>query len=190
MNPPIQNQKPSRSLLEMLKALRPEEVRGIPALCSRLTPDELDGLYEYLDWEQASELPERHESRMRTSMGKAASALGLRWDKESPTDHPFGAKLDGALWLDRKRIAVVELEAKNRKQIDGSLLDLLTHPENKKVLVIGRSKMGPPKLLTDKILGEVLPTIQALLKTPADIGIFSETQLNFRPELLRRFLGL
>jgi hypothetical protein len=42
----------------------------------------------------------------------------------------------------------------------------------------------------EKIINEVLPAVQALLKVPAEVGVFSETELNFRPDNLRKFLGV
>jgi len=177
-------------LLETLKQCNPDDVMNIPALREKLTPEQMEGLYEFIEHERATKDPERHELRMRECIDKAAKAVGLRWSATSPVDHPFGARLDGSLWLDKKRVAVVELEAKNRKQIAGALLDLLTHPESNKILLVGRSKTEMANQLKKKLVTEVLPTVQALLKVPAAVAIFTETELHFRPKLLSDFLGL
>jgi hypothetical protein len=87
-------------------------------------------------------------------------------------------------------VAVVELGAKNRKQVDGALFDLLTHPEPRKVLVIGRSKaVRYPKLLKAEIVQKVIPVLQSILKVPVEIGIFTEAELKLDASGLGRFIG-
>jgi hypothetical protein len=114
----------------------------------------------------------------------------LQWNGRKPADHPFRAELDGALLRDGRRVAVVELETRVRKQIDGALLDLLTHPERKKVLVIGSSKAVPyPAQLKKQIAEQVLPVVQSLLKNPAEIGVFTESELKLNPTVLADFIG-
>lgn len=179
-------------LIDLLKRLKPEEALAIPPLTAALNPEERAWLLEFLEnqREQPTER-EKHEPRMQAVLVKAATEIGLQWTSDSPTDHPFNARLDGALLLKGKRIAVVELETKNRKQIDGAVLDLLAHPETKKVLVLGRSKTVPyPSMLKTEMVEKVLPVLQTLLKVQMDIGIFTESELRLHPNDLAEFLGI
>jgi hypothetical protein len=178
-------------ILDLLKAIVPEDVIAILRNTPSLTLDARAGVLELLEneWDTSTER-EEHEPRMTATMSAVAKAVGLQWDDRRPSDHPFGAELDGALLRNGKRVAVVELETKNRKQIDGALLDLLTHPEPRKVLVIGRSKAEPyPKQSKLKIVEKVLPAIQSLLKVPMEVGVFTESELKLNPSLLVQFIG-
>ena len=79
-------------------------------------------------------------------MERVCKVVGLEWSNEKPTGHLYAANLDGQILHHGTRMAVVELEAKNDKQIRGALLDLLTYPEGSKVLVIGSGvQCNPPK---------------------------------------------
>ncbi len=179
-------------ILELLKTIKPEQTIAILRTAASLTPDVRQAVLEYLENEQNS-TSERveHEPRMRATMSSVAKAVGLQWDDRTPSDHPFHARLDGALMHSGIRVAIVELEAKNRKQIDGALLDLLTHPEPRKVLVIGRSKVVPyPSKLKREIVDKVLPVLQRLLKDPAEIGVFTESELRLDATLLAQFIGI
>jgi len=85
-----------------------------------------------------AEIPEQ---RMRRTMRRVAEGIGLRWDDDHPSNHPYRAELDGQLYRERTLVAVVELETKNPKQIRGALIDLIAYPEAKKILVIGESRV-------------------------------------------------
>lgn len=179
-------------LIELLKKMKPEEAANNPAIIAVLKPEQRAGLLELLENEvEKPKEREKHEIRMQAVMVSAARASGLEWTSDCPTGHPFRARLDGALLFGGKRVAVVELETKNRKQVDGALLDLLTHSEPKKVLVLGRSKTLPyPSQLKTEILEEILPVLQKLLKVPAEIGVFTESELRLRPNVLAEFVGV
>ena len=189
---PSEHKQDAKKLGEMLLSLTPEqlkeilgELQGSPVLKTFLE-ERLEDLLEpkSLDDETA-------EPRMRRTMDTVAKTIEAQWNDEPPADHPYGAQLDGSLSRGGKRIAVVELEAKNPKQVRGALLDLLSHPERKKILVIGRSKVVPyPRELKEQILQEVLPVLQKLLAIPPDIQLFTEAQLMREPSLLEQFLGL
>jgi hypothetical protein len=70
------------------------------------------------------------------------------------------------------------------------LLDLLTHPEPKKVLLIGRSKAAPyPKQSKLEIVDKVLPVVQSLLKVPLEMAVFTEAELKLDPSPLLQFIG-
>jgi hypothetical protein len=119
----MQNDKDQNSvaqILDQLKAVKPEQVLAILRNAPGMTPDVRAGILEYLEneWDTTTER-EEHEPRMKATMSAVAEAVGLQWDDRTPADHPFGAELDGALLRSGERVAVVELETKNRKQIDG-----------------------------------------------------------------------
>ncbi len=180
--------------LDLLKTKRLEDAIADPQIVEAWSPDHREKVLETLQTLSQQRLEgtserEEHEPRMCAAMRDVAKAIGLEWDDESPSDHPYGAQLDGSLLRKGKRVAVVELETEERKPISGALLDLLTHPESTKILVIGRSKVvKSPSDLKKKIALDVLPVLQSLLKLPAKIGVFTELQLMLTPEVLRQFL--
>src|SRR5258707_167081 len=91
------------------------------------------------------------EPRMRKTMDGVCKILGLDWSNEKPPGHPYAANLDGQIFRQGARLAVVELEAKNDKQIRGALLDLLACPEASKVLVIGSGAQCDPAKAVPRI---------------------------------------
>jgi len=187
-----ERQEEDSKILELLKTIDPATAIGIPEIQRALSLEQRVALLEYLEnaKDQTSERVQ-HEPRMRSTMRLVAKVTGLHWDDSSPSDHPFRARLDGALMRNGRRVAVVELEAKNRKQIDGAMLDLLTHPECKKVLVIGRSKAVPyPQQLKVEMVEKVLPVLKSLLRTEPQIGVFTEAELKLDPTALSKFLGI
>jgi len=188
----LKQNKDEFNLIDALRKMKPEEAVRLPEIVAKLTMEQRVGLLEFLENEQENPSErEKHEPRMQAVLADVARASGLQWSSDSPLDHPFHARLDGTLIHHGKRVAVVELETKNRKQIDGSLLDLVTHPEPKKILVIGRSKVVPfPSQLKKEILQDVLPVLQSLLKVQADIGVFTESELRLSPNVLAQFIGL
>jgi hypothetical protein len=134
---------------------------------------------------KASEEPER---RMRRTMHNVTKGLGLTWKADPPTDHPYKARLDGQIFKHEARLAVVELEAKNEKQVRGALMDLLTHPEGTKLLVLGRAAAcNPSKSKTH--IREVLQSVSPLVGQTR-IGVFTEDELKNDPSILGGFLGL
>src|SRR5713226_8470101 len=125
-----EQQKKAAATLELLKTVKLEEAIAILQSAASLNPDLREAVLEYLENEQGRPVGrEEHEPRMRATMKAAARVTGLVWDDRSPGDHPFQARLDGVLLSNGRRVAIVELESKNRKQIDGAVLDLLTHPD-------------------------------------------------------------
>jgi hypothetical protein len=132
------------------------------------------------------------QDRMRITMEKTAQAIGLEWQHGSPSDHPYGAELDGVLLRDGEQVAVVELEAIDAKHARAALLDLLTYPKGRKLLVIGRSKRATgsdnPASLCNNLRRSVLPAVAQVLASKPDIGIFTELELRFNPDVLRQFL--
>jgi hypothetical protein len=135
--------------------------------------------------EEASEEP---ENRMRRTMKDIAEALHLSWSDEFPTDHPYEAELDGQIFNGNKRVAVVELEDKNNKQIRAALLDLLTHPHRNKMLVLGgAAACDPPKAAAH--IRKVLGLLSALVGE-SRVGVFTEAELKQEPGILGRFLEL
>jgi len=135
--------------------------------------------------EEASEEP---EDRMRRTMKDISEALHLSWSDEFPTDHPYEAELDGQIFNGNKRVAVVELEAKNNKQVRAALLDLLTHPDCNKMLVLGNAAAcDPPKAATHirKVLGLLSPLVGE-----SRVAVFTEAELKQEPGILGRFLEL
>ncbi len=189
---PSEDKQDAKKLGEMLLKLTSEqlkeflkEIQGPPVL-KKFLEERLEDLLEpkSLDDETA-------EPRMRRTMETVARTIEVQWSDEPPAGHPYGAQLDGSVSHGGKRIGVVELEAKNPKQVRGALLDLLSHPERKKILVIGRSKAVPdPRELKEQVMEEVLPVLQELLASPPDIQLFTEAQLMREPSLLAQFLGL
>ena len=105
-----------------------------------LTPDQRDPVEKLIA--EASGDP---EPRMRRTMERVCRVLGVDWSNEKPTGHPYAANLDGQIFQHGTQLAVVELEAKNDKQIRGALLDLLTYQECNKVLVIGSGALAIPR---------------------------------------------
>jgi hypothetical protein len=135
--------------------------------------------------EEACKEPEK---RMRKTVSNVCEILHLRWSSEFPIDHPYQARLDGQIFTGNKRLAVVELEAKKDKQIRGALLDLLTHPEPNKVLVLGRSAVcDPPRAAAN--VRKVLKLLSGLIGQPA-VEVFTEDELRRNPDLLGQFLEL
>ncbi len=128
------------------------------------------------------------EDRMRQTMGSICEALHLRWNDEFPTDHPYRAELDGQIFKGDACLAVVELEAKNNKQVRGALLDLLTHPAVNKILLLGTSAVcDPPKAVVHarKVLGLLSPLVGQ-----SRVAVFTEDELMQDPSILGRFLEL
>jgi hypothetical protein len=131
------------------------------------------------------------ELRMRKTMEAVAANAKLRWTPNSPPNHPYEAVLDGQLFNGRERIAVVELEARVPKQVRGALLDLMTYPAGKKLLVIGVSEaVIDPEEVKRQIKERVLPVLSQKFNLNEDIGVFTERELNVAPEGLVQFLGL
>jgi hypothetical protein len=125
---------------------------------------------------------------MRKTMDRVCKVLGLEWSNEKPTGHPYAANLDGQIFQHGTRLGVVELEAKNDKQIRGALLDLLTYPGGSKVLVIGSgAQCDPPKAA--RRISEVLPSLTPLV-AQSKLGVFTEYELEQDPRVLGQFLGL
>jgi hypothetical protein len=128
-------------LISALKKLKPEDAVRLPEIASRLSLEQRLELLEFLENERETPLErEMHEPRMQAVFADAAKVSGLQWSSNGPIDHPFGARLDGVLLHNRRRVAVVELETKNRKQIDGSLLDLVTHQNGRRFLSLAGQK--------------------------------------------------
>jgi hypothetical protein len=156
-----------------------------------------------LDWDDLSEeikskfgpyleeSSQKPETRMRETMEAIAANANLRWSADSPGGHPYAARLDGQLFNGRDRIAVVELEARNQKQVRGALLDLMTYPAAKKVLVIGASiVVRDPNETKKHIKEQVLPVLSQKLGINEEIGIFTERELKESPRGLLSFLGM
>lgn len=138
-----------------------------------------------------SDLSKKPEKRMRNTIENVAQSLDLTWSESYPPDHPYKAQLDGQLFHRGRRVAVVELESRTPKQVRGAILDLITHPEIVKILVIGRSKAVPdPKKQKKELTERVLPILQSLLKNEASLGIFTEQELKNEPKVLESFIGL
>jgi hypothetical protein len=135
----------------------------------------------------ASKDTEEPQKRMRGTMAEAAKAIGLRWSEDHPADHPYGAELDGQIFNGKTRIAVVELEAKNAKQVRGALLDLVLHPERKKILLLGRSVVCDPSEVETNIR-QVLSLLSPLMDG-SRVAIFTEDDLKNNPAKLADFLS-
>ena len=133
--------------------------------------------------EDASSEP---QTRMRRSLSNVTQTLDLRWSNEFPADHPYGAQLDGQIFNGTRRLAVAELLAKNDKQNRGDLLDLLTHPERNKILVLGHAaKCDPVKAAAH--IRKVLALLSPLVGQ-SKVGVFTEDELNQNPAILGQFL--
>ena len=126
------------------------------------------------------------ETRMRHTMATICEALRLRWSDEFPADHPYQAELDGQIFKGDMRLAVVELVAKNNKQLRGDFLDLLTHPAANKVLVVGSAAACDPS----KALMHARKVVELLsaLVGQSRVTIFTEEELRSDPSILGRFL--
>lgn len=150
-------------------------------------PEEIKSIFEsYLE-----EISQKPETRMRKTMDAVATRAKLRWTPDSPPNHPYGALLDGQLFNGRECVAVVELEARNPKQIRGALLDLMSYPAGKKLLVIGFSEVVIDADEVKKHIKEkVIPVLSHKLALNEDIGVFTERELKKAPDSLVRFLGL
>lgn len=136
------------------------------------------------------EFSQKPELRMRQTMKDIAARVNLRWTTHSPK-HPYGARLDGQLFAGRDCVAVVELEAKNLKQIRGALLDLVTHPASKKILVIGISGgFADTNAAKRHIQERVIPLLVRKLGVKQEIGVFTERELKETPTALALFLGV
>jgi hypothetical protein len=170
------------------------DVYEISEINKERTAEVLEALYDYVVSMAASQsgLDTKPEDRMRTTMEKAAEAVGLRWRHGAPSDHPYGAEPDGALLRDEEQIAVVELEAIDAKHARAALLDLVTYPRGRKLLVVGRSKRATgsdnPARLCNNLRRNVLPAVGQALVSKPDIGIFPELGLRFNPDVLKQFL--
>ncbi len=128
---------------------------------------------------------------MRSTMSRVSERLKLHWSSDPPSGHPYNAKLDGALFKDGERVAVVGLETTYRKQMIGSLMELVIHPQRNKVLIIGRSvKTDDPAKEKTRIEREIWSVIRDHLASPPKLGIFTEDELNHDPSILGRFLEL
>ncbi len=185
-----------KSLLEIFEELPMEDqlklVRSVferigkPQISNECSPKELLEVFR-----SHLESCVKAENRMAATMATVAKGLGLRWTKKPPSGHPYGAQLDGQILRDGSLLAVVELEREVGKQIRSALLDLMTHPAARKILVIGSSrKFGDPAKLRKDILERVLPAIQSKLVTASNIGVFTERELREDPGALGRFLGV
>lgn len=128
------------------------------------------------------------EDRMRRTMKDVAEVLHLRWSDEFQTDHPYGAQLDGQIFDGAKRVAVVELLAKNDKQNRGDLLDLLAHRERNKILVLGCSAKCDPLKAVAHIRGVL--GLLAPLVGKSSVAVFTEDKLKQNPGILGPFLEL
>jgi hypothetical protein len=126
---------------------------------------------------------------MVKTMVRVAEILGLEWRDDAPAGHPYGAQLDGQLWMSGKRIAVVELEARTPKQIRGALLDLIAHPEKGKILVIGNSKAGRASVAKKAITDRVIPALRNLITLTANLAVFTEDDLRENPQVLKDYLA-
>jgi len=174
----------ARAQSRILRAL--EQLAG-KKLDWETLPDDLGAKLESIV-EDFSQKPER---RMRSTMSTVAENLRLRWSADSPSGHPYDARLDGQLYAGRNRLAVVELEARTPKQVRGALLDLITYPVVRKVLVIGVSEaVLDPDAMKKHITEQVLPTLCQKLSFNEEIGIFTEAELRKAPQELSKFLGL
>jgi hypothetical protein len=189
-----------------MSALEPEDIvirlfEIVPGLLEiskinrqQVTAGMLEALYDSVVsmTPNQSESNTKPEDRMRITMEKTAQAIGLEWKHASPVDHPYGAELDGVLLRDGEQVAVVELEAIDAKHARAALLDLLTYPTGRKLLVIGRSKRATgsdnPASLCNNLRRNVLPAVGQALATNPDVGIFTELELRFNPDVLRQFL--
>ncbi len=124
------------------------------------------------------EFSQKPEKRMRKTMGTVAASVKLRWTPDSPCSHPYNARLDGQLFDGRDRVAVVELEARNQKQIRGALLDLMSYPAGKKLLVIGVSEVViDPDEVKKHIKEQVIPALSRKFGFNEEIGVFTEREL-------------
>lgn len=179
-----------------MSALGPEdvvikllEIVGIEK--EHLNADQLEALQD-LAVSQGWVSDTEPQDRMRTTMNAAAEAIGVQWKHDPPADHPYGAKLDGMLLRGGEQIAVVELEAIDAKHARAALLDLLTYPCRRKLLVLGRSKRATgcdsPARLREDFDKNVLPAVGRVLANEPDVGIFTELQLRSNPDILKRFL--
>ncbi len=159
-------------------------------------------LHQKVDWDKLpadlrakfepylEEMSAKPEVRMRKTMDSLAASLGLKWRADSPSGHPYQARLDGQLFDGRERIAVVELEARNPKQIRGGLLDLLTYPKCRKLLVIGASVVvTDPVEVKRQIKEQVIPVLSQSFARSQEIGVFTERELKEAPGILSEFLG-
>jgi hypothetical protein len=137
------------------------------------------------------DLSQKPELRMQNTMNSLAERLRLRWSSDSPSGHPYDARLDSQLLAGSDRLAVVELEARIAKQVRGALLDLITHPAGRKLLVIGASKAVPnPEEVKKHITERVLPALQHKFHFNEEVGVFTESELREAPERISSFLGL
>ena len=158
------------------------------------TAELLESLYDVVVSKGAnqSRADTKPEDRMRSTMEIAAEAIGLKWKHGTPSDHPYGAELDGVLLRDREQVAVVELEAIDAKHARGALLDLLTYNRGRKLLVFGRSKRATgsdnPASLAKKLRENVLPVVGKVLAGKPEVGIFTELELRCDPNRLKKFL--
>jgi hypothetical protein len=150
-------------------------------------PDDFKSRFEpYLE-----EMSQKPEVRMRKTMEAVASSARLRWTPASPPGHPYDAQLDGQLFHGRERIAVVELEARIPKQVRGALLDLMTYPRGKKLLIIGVSDaVIDPEEVKKQIKEQVIPVLSRKFNLSEDIGVFTERELKQAPQILGQFLAV
>ena len=73
----------------------------------------------------------------------------------------------------------------------GALLDLITHPAGRKLLVIGASEAVPnSEEVKRHITEQVLPALQHKFHFNEEIGVFTESELREAPERVSSFLGL
>jgi hypothetical protein len=174
----------SRAQARVLAAL--EQLAGRKLEWSTL-PEEIKSKCEPL----LEEFSQKPESRMRKTMEAIAAGAGLRWTPDSPPSHPYDAQLDGQLFKGRERIAVVELEARVAKQVRGALVDLITYPTGKKLLVIGASEaVKDPTEVKRHIKEQVLPVLSRKYALEAEVAVFTERELKDEPRILAEFLGL
>jgi hypothetical protein len=137
------------------------------------------------------DLSQKPELRMQNTMNSLAVRLRLRWSSDPPSGHPYDARLDGQLLAGSDRLAVVELEARIAKQVRGALLDLITHPAGRKLLVIGASEAVPnPEEVKKHITERVLPALQHKFHFNEEVGVFTESELREAPKRVSSFLGL
>jgi len=179
-----------------MSALEPEdvvirllEIVGIEK--QHLKAEQLEALHDFVasqGWISDTE----PQDRMRTTMNRVAELSGVQWKHDPPADHPYGAKLDGVLLRGGKQIAVVELEAIDAKHARAALLDLLTYPRGRKLLILGRSKRATgcdsPARLREDIEKKVLPALGRVFASKPCVGIFTELQLRSNPDILKGFL--
>jgi hypothetical protein len=119
-------------------------------------------------------------------MRTICETLHLRWSNVSPADHPYQAELDGQIFKGDVRLAVVELVAKNNKQIRGDLLDLLTYPAVNKILVVGSAAACDPAKATTHAR-KVLDLLSPLVRENR-AAVFTENELSQDPSILGKFL--